>query len=130
MPYQPKVETIKKMISEVYKELVAKQITTIANRINRNNNVGNLDTNPRVQGDTGYLAYKKLMIFTNTALTNPFVFIEKFSNVYMNFTATSDIREQLNNVEADSNDTTIQDFFLNDPQMIYDLAGIVPSDLN
>jgi hypothetical protein len=130
MPYTPQPKTIRLMVTETYKDLILNEITNIANRIARNNNVGNLDANPKIFGDTGYQAYKKLTIFVNSALSNPYVFLERFYNVYSNFVPRYDIREQLNELESNPGYTNIQDMFFNDPQMIYDLASIIPADFN
>jgi hypothetical protein len=130
MPYTPQQRTIKLMVTEVYKELIANEIINIAHRIARNNNVGSLDANSRLPGDQGYTAYKKLTIFVNSVLSNPYAFLERFHSVYSNFVPRYDIREQLNELESNPGYTNIQDMFFNDTQMIYDLASIIPADFN
>ena len=53
----------------------------------------------------------------------------KFSRIYPNFIPKYEIQYQLNNSEADPNDTAIPDTFFNTPELLYDFLGITSTDL-
>lgn len=119
-------------ISKVYQMELQEQLRIISDNILQNTHTGSVDCSERVVGDSGYEAYRKLILGATNISNSINSFIDKMINHYssIDITDNNTLFDMLRDCEANNQTTIIADFYFNNPQLVYGLFGISQADIN